>query len=305
MPREPRVERRLRLLDERDPRQSGELRGVEGQGPRRFVERRGDRQDDVLRFERIVGPRVVPRGANMRQVEGADLDGRPFFPQFVGVAGAARGVPRQDRRGPVDSVVTEPRLCGRDVRVMLGRSVVTRQRPDGPEFAVFWVRRAASFQGEIAPFFALVPVHWGGVVHPCEKGGQDVARFEDIRRDGLRDEERFRKDGSADPRRFFQVDVGRGAIGRAQVVPDDVTNLRRFFFGAHKIFLAGSKRTAARAEPPLASFIMQRYDFFGYLINLTTAYPKGGSSARIDSSSTSTSPSVSRTSVAQYSSGSA
>ena len=102
---EPRVERGLRLLEQRHVRQAGVVRRAHRQLARDRVERRRHREQHVLLGERRVGMRVVPRRANVREVARRRLDAAtPWRPRPA--------PPRQDRRSrdrrPRGTATTSP-----------------------------------------------------------------------------------------------------------------------------------------------------------------------------------------------------
>jgi hypothetical protein len=67
--RDPRVERRLRLLEEDDRRVAGARRGLQRQLARCFVERGRHGDEHFLLVERVVGMRVIPCRTHVREDE--------------------------------------------------------------------------------------------------------------------------------------------------------------------------------------------------------------------------------------------
>ena len=79
----------MRLFDKGDAREFSELRRLKGERPRSFVEGRRNGEGNRLRFEGIIGESMVPRGAEVAEVEGADFDGRPSGGRGLRVGGVA------------------------------------------------------------------------------------------------------------------------------------------------------------------------------------------------------------------------
>src|SRR5688572_7052939 len=100
---DPGIERGLRLLDQHDPRKSGALRRGHGQLTGNLVERGRNRDHDVLFFQRVLRPAMVPRGANVSQIASADFRWRKLF--YVGSA-----MPREQAGCSVHAGVAEPGL---------------------------------------------------------------------------------------------------------------------------------------------------------------------------------------------------
>ena len=73
---QPRVERRLRLLEQRHVRQARVGGGAHRELARDRVERRRHRQQHLLRGQRRVGMRVVPGRAHMAEIARRGLDRR-------------------------------------------------------------------------------------------------------------------------------------------------------------------------------------------------------------------------------------
>ena len=120
----PGVESGLRFFEQHDPGQPGPARGGHGQFARDLVERRRDRDDQVLRLQRLVGMRGVPRGAQVTEVARADLRRR----QFLHVR---RALPRQQVGRAIDPVVAQPRLGRHHQPPRHVRAALARQRADG------------------------------------------------------------------------------------------------------------------------------------------------------------------------------
>ena len=197
VPGEPGVEGGLGLLDRDDPRQAGGAGGFDGQLPGDLVEARRQRQDHVLPRQRE--PRVggVPRRPQVAQQGGARGDrGEPVD--------ALRGVPGQQRGGAVHAGVAEPGLGAGDHPPRHPRPVVPGERPGDPVGFVA-PRRVERPRGELPPR------------RPVEERRQVLPPLDRPGGDELRDRPRLDRVAG------FGVDVGEGAVRRAQVDPHDVT----------------------------------------------------------------------------------
>ena len=206
MRRQPAVERGLRLLEQREvlqPRLAGRL---DGQRAGHVVERRRHRQHDGLLLQAMLRRRpcaidVVPGLDQVPQVARRRLDRRDA--RHVG-----RGAPGQERRGAIDAGVAEPGLgrgdqpAGHRAAVVAGEladGVVARRRPRAGR----WPRRQVVRAGQVE-----------------ERRQQRRGRRSRRRR---RAAARGRAGSSAGRRAAaVQVDVGQGAVGRAQVDADEI-----------------------------------------------------------------------------------
>jgi hypothetical protein len=123
---DPRVERRLRLLEQHHRGQAGLLRGQRRQLAGRLVERRRAGDDDVLLDEARARPeRVVPGVADMAEDRRLGRDRRQPRPVLA--------APRQDRGLAVDAGVAQPRLGRGDHPLRVARPLGARQlADDGP-----------------------------------------------------------------------------------------------------------------------------------------------------------------------------
>ena len=97
---DPRVERRLRLLEQHDRRIAGRGRRLQRELSRGFVEARGHRDEHFLLGEIGVWKREVPGFANVAQHLGLRVDRGQL--RSIAIA------PRQDRRVAIDAGVTQP-----------------------------------------------------------------------------------------------------------------------------------------------------------------------------------------------------
>jgi hypothetical protein len=126
---EVRVERGLRLLEQRDLLEPG-LAGRDDRelaGDRVEARRYGDQ--DFLLVGRFVLVRLVPRGAQVREVACGCIDGRDALATGHRLLELAlRAAERQYLRGAIDRRVAQPRLRRRDEPVRQLRPAIARER---------------------------------------------------------------------------------------------------------------------------------------------------------------------------------
>ena len=109
VPFQPAIEDCLRLLEQpHTAGESGFLRGIQSEPLRGGVERGGNRDSDFLVIERAtgLGEAAVPGAPQVVQDQRGGLDGRDLLRRRKILRS-----PRQDRRGPVGRVVTQPGFC--------------------------------------------------------------------------------------------------------------------------------------------------------------------------------------------------
>ena len=126
---DPAVERRLRLLEQRDRGQLGLLGRLDGQLARRLVERGRHREHDLLLLEPpggvVAGDGVVPGVADVPQVGGRGLDRRDLLD-------LRRAAPGQDVGLAIDAGMAEPALGAADQPAGHLRALDPRELADDP-----------------------------------------------------------------------------------------------------------------------------------------------------------------------------
>ncbi len=119
---DPRIKRRLWLLQQRYAFQPRRLRRLDGQFARHRIERRRHRQDDVLAFEpmlnHILGDQKIPGIDEVLEIIDSRFERRNSSaltpvpsPRRRGGSGS---LPRQDRRLAIDAGMAQPRFRRRD-----------------------------------------------------------------------------------------------------------------------------------------------------------------------------------------------
>ncbi len=196
---QPRIEGRLRLLQQGHVDQARGPRGFDGQVAGRRVERRGDREQDLLLSQAIVrrfAELGIPGVAQVGQIGNAGLDGRHFLH-------VRRGVPGQDGGLAIGPRMREPAL-GRPDHASgdLGPMVAGERADDvvglGLPAEVDRARRELLLGREI------------------EEGRQRGAFADLARRDDLRDRQRM-NGGNPAIHGLAGIGVGEGAVGGPKV----------------------------------------------------------------------------------------
>ena len=176
--RDPGIERRRRLFEQRQPLDAGLARGHHGQFTRFFVEGRRNGEDDVLLRQRR-RLRAVPFLAELGDEARRNLHRRKHPARF-------RRIPRQDFGGAVDIRIGKPGL---------GRM----HQPRGHQRALF-----ARVQAHRLPFLQK------------QERGQGAARLHAPRRHQLRRLENMQR-GEIAVFGLTLVNVGQGGIGGAEI----------------------------------------------------------------------------------------
>ena len=122
--------------------QAGQRGGLDGQRAGDVVIRRRNGQHDVLAFERVIGKSVIPCGFQVSEIAGVDFGGRQ-------ARDLNRAVPRENRRGAVNSGVTQPRFRRRNQTVGLLRALLFGENADNRGLRAGFPRQA---EGGFAEF---------------------------------------------------------------------------------------------------------------------------------------------------------
>ena len=199
LPVEPGVERGLRFLEECEVFEARRPRRLDGQLARRRVERRGHRQDDVLLLEAEVGLLAgharVPRLGEVPEVQSRRLERRD-------AAVLLARAPGQDARPAIDARMAQPRL-GRADEARLDLSALLAGVLAGGVVALRCPRQFEAARRHLAR------------AREIQEGRQQRPILDDARLDDLGDGQDDGALGFALGRR--RIDVGEGAVGRAQV----------------------------------------------------------------------------------------
>ena len=209
-PRDPRVERGLRLLEKHDGRVAGRHCRLQRELARGLVEGRGDGHEHVRLVERCLGALVVPRLADVTQHERLRGDRRQL--RAVAIA------PRQDRGLPVDARVTQPRLCRGDHARRHARALAARELPDDrPQLATRGRLRVDDRPGHRPPRQRRLVRREIDVAREVHERRQLPTRRHVTGCDELGDRERLH--ARVARRRIDHRDRG---VGRSEIDPDQV-----------------------------------------------------------------------------------